>query len=64
VKKKSDDNGGVGQMDDVSKNQEAGGRAKRKVLMSYWRCGAANYVDPDWKWFTCWKCGMTYPDAI
>jgi hypothetical protein len=35
---------------------EAGGRAKD----SLWTCfndGAGNYIDPNWDYFICWKCG-------
>lgn len=35
---------------------EVAGR-KKNVVYTCFNCGALNYVDPDWDWFICWKCG-------
>jgi hypothetical protein len=50
--------GGVGKEKDESADAEAGGRGKRTVLYTCFRDGAQNWVDPDWTWFTCWRCGV------
>ena len=39
---------------------EAGGRG-RQSLYTCFSCGAQNYVDPDWTWFSCWKCQLKKP---
>jgi hypothetical protein len=39
---------------------EASGRG-RQLLYSCFNCGAQNYVDPDWTWFTCWQCNLQKP---
>jgi len=39
---------------------EAGGRAAQSAQTCF-NCGAVNYVDPNWTWFTCWKCNMQKP---
>ena len=42
---------------------EVAGRARR-LLWVCWNDGAGNYVDPTWKWFSCWKCGaVMYSDG-
>jgi hypothetical protein len=35
---------------------EAGPRVKR-LAYTCWNDGVANYVEPNWEWFTCWRCG-------
>jgi len=35
---------------------EAGGRG-RQMLYTCFNDGAGNYVDSNWRWFTCWRCG-------
>jgi hypothetical protein len=39
---------------------EASGRG-RQSLYSCFNCGAQNYVDSDWTWFTCWQCNLQKP---
>jgi hypothetical protein len=39
---------------------EAGGRSAQSVYTCI-SCGAQNYVDPNWSWFTCWKCNLQKP---
>jgi hypothetical protein len=39
---------------------EASGRG-RQLLYSCFNCGAQNYVDSDWTWFTCWQCNLQKP---
>jgi hypothetical protein len=41
-------------------NAEASGRSRQSVYTCF-NCGALNYVDPDWTWFTCWKCNLQKP---
>ena len=37
---------------------EAEGRT-RLFVATCATCGAQSYIGPEWKWFTCWKCGAT-----
>jgi hypothetical protein len=54
--------GGIGLEKDDAQGAEVAGRTKR-ILVTCWNDGAANYVNPTWGWFTCWRCGVTfYPD--
>jgi hypothetical protein len=39
---------------------EAGGRGAQTAYTCI-NCGAVNYVDPNWSWFTCWKCNLQKP---
>jgi hypothetical protein len=39
-----------------AETEEAGSRAKR-MAYTCWNDGVANYVEPGWEWFTCWRCG-------
>ena len=39
---------------------EAGGRGAQTVYVCI-NCGAQNYVDPNWSWFSCWKCNLQKP---
>jgi hypothetical protein len=48
--------GGTGKEKDPSERAEVGGRG-RSVLYVCFNDGAGNYVDTDWKWFKCWRCG-------
>jgi hypothetical protein len=48
--------GGVGREKDPSESAEAGGRG-RKLLYICFNDGAGNYIDSDWTWFSCWRCG-------
>jgi hypothetical protein len=53
-KKPSDEGGGGAEKGaDAS---EAGGRS-RQSLYTCFNDGAGNYIDPSWRWFTCWRCG-------
>jgi hypothetical protein len=52
--KKPDKAGGSGT--EKGDSGEAGGRG-RKVLYTCFNDGAGNYVDSNWTWFTCWRCG-------
>lgn len=52
---KPDKSGGSGK-EQGGDSGEAGGRGKD----SLWTCfndGAGNYIDPNWDYFVCWKCG-------
>lgn len=53
------ENGGRGE-EKENGGADAGGRS-RQVIYSCFNCGAENYVDPNWTWFTCWKCDMKKP---
>jgi hypothetical protein len=52
--------GGVGREKVGPEEVEVGGRKRKWILYACWSDGAGNYVDPDWGFFTCWKCGVTY----
>jgi hypothetical protein len=52
--KQPDGPGGIGR----EKESEVTGRGKG-FLYTCWNDGAGNYVDPNWEWFTCWRCGVT-----
>ena len=52
-------NGGRGTEDGAAAG-EAGGRGAQSVYTCI-NCGAQNYVDPNWSWFTCWKCNLQKP---
>ena len=53
--KKPDKEGGSG-AEKGADNSEAGGRG-RKLLYTCFADGAGNYVESNWTWFTCWRCG-------
>jgi hypothetical protein len=55
---KPEGKGGPGQEKDESAGAEVAGRGKQLVLYTCFNDGAGSYVDPDWKWFTCWRCGQ------
>jgi hypothetical protein len=48
--------GGAGLEKDEAGAGEAAPRAKR-MAYTCWNDGAANFVEPGWEWFTCWRCG-------
>lgn len=48
--------GGRGLETAGSETEEAGPRVKR-LAYTCWNDGVANYVEPGWEWFTCWRCG-------
>jgi hypothetical protein len=56
VDKQPEGLGGTGKEKDASETMEAGGRG-RMLLYVCFNDGAGNYVDPSWKWFSCWRCG-------
>jgi hypothetical protein len=53
--KKPDQAGGSG-TEKGGDASEAGGRG-RQLLYTCFNDGAGNYVDSNWRWFTCWRCG-------
>jgi hypothetical protein len=53
--RKPEKDGGRGMESDGPEN-EASSRAKR-MAYTCWNDGVANYVEPGWEWFTCWRCG-------
>lgn len=57
TEKQPDGPGGTGKEKAPSENAEAGGRSSKALLYVCFNDGAGNYVDPSWKWFTCWRCG-------
>jgi hypothetical protein len=50
---------GVGREKDESEGAEVAGRGK-PFLYTCYNDGAGNYIDPDWKSWTCWRCGTTH----
>jgi len=36
----------------------------RQMTVTCYNCGAHQYVGPDAKWFTCWKCGATSTEVM
>ena len=49
----------LGKEKDEAAGAEVAGRA-RTLLYTCLNDGAGNYIQPDWKWFTCWRCGGLY----
>jgi hypothetical protein len=35
---------------------EVGGRKEGPGLWTCFHCGAANWIDPSWRWVKCWQC--------
>jgi hypothetical protein len=60
VDKQPEGPGHVGLEKDPNESAEVGGRGKKYLLYTCFNDGAGNYVDPDAKWFSCWRCGSTY----
>jgi hypothetical protein len=56
----SEGKGGIGKEKGASDDSQVSGRS-RQVVYTCFQCGAANYVDPNWTWFTCWKCNFQKP---
>jgi hypothetical protein len=52
--KKPDGAGGGGT--EAPRHSEVEGHAKQ-IMYYCFNCGRANYIDPSWKYFTCWYCG-------
>ncbi|MEY2481601.1 MAG: hypothetical protein QOK24_129 [Verrucomicrobiota bacterium] len=59
IESKSGENGGRGR-ETESDGAEVAGRT-RQSLQTCFNCGAENYVDLIWSWFTCWKCALKKP---
>ncbi|MEY2518589.1 MAG: hypothetical protein QOF24_348 [Verrucomicrobiota bacterium] len=59
IESKSGESGGRGR-EKESDGAEVAGRG-RQALQTCFNCGAENYVDPNWSWFTCWKCALKKP---
>jgi hypothetical protein len=51
--------GGTGKEKTSSEGAEVAGRG-RDILYTCWNDGAGNYINTDWKWWTCWRCGTIY----
>jgi hypothetical protein len=58
-KRPADQKGGFGAETDPGTVAEVAGRGKRMLLYTCFACGVGNYVDPDWTYFACWRCGAT-----
>jgi ribosomal protein S27AE len=41
---------------ELSKSEEVEGRGKKKGAICF-NCGAGSWMQDEWRWFTCWKCG-------
>ena len=54
---KPEGNGGLGSGAPPTEG-EAEGRS-RLFVATCATCGTQSYIGPEWKWFTCWKCGAT-----
>jgi ribosomal protein S27E len=54
--------GEIGQAE-LAKGGEVEGHS-RQITVTCFNCGAHQYVGPDSKWFTCWKCGATSTEVI
>jgi len=46
-----------------SRAEEVEGKGQQFVAVCS-TCGTQAYVGPDWKWFTCWKCGRTSAEML
>jgi hypothetical protein len=40
-------------------SSEVAGRG-RQILYTCYNDGAGNYIDPSWKYWSCWRCGTTF----
>lgn len=54
--RKPDKEGGLGTENAGPETAEASPRSKR-MAYTCWNDAAPNYVEPNWEWFTCWRCG-------
>ncbi len=59
IEKQPDGPGGVGKEAGENQTAEVAGRSKA-LLYTCFNDGAGNYIDPNWEWFQCWKCGSIY----
>lgn len=55
IGRKPDKEGGAGS-EKGGDPTEVSGRGG-KLLYTCFADGAGNYVDANWTWFTCWRCG-------
>ncbi|HEX8077974.1 MAG TPA: hypothetical protein VF511_09180 [Chthoniobacterales bacterium] len=58
---KPEGNGGLGS--GAPTGNEAEGRGTQFVATCA-HCGSQSYIGPDWKWFTCWKCGAMSTEMV
>ena len=58
-----DGKGGAGKEKDESEGAQVSGRG-RQLIYTCFQCGAQNYVDPNWTWFTCWRCEFKKPVSL
>lgn len=56
TERKPEGKGGAGNEKDEAAGAEVAGRS-RKLLYTCFNDGAGNYVQADWTWFSCWRCG-------
>jgi hypothetical protein len=61
--KNPEGNGGAGREKDVSEGAQVSGRG-RQLIYTCFQCGAQNYVDANWTWFTCWQCQFKKPVSL
>jgi hypothetical protein len=38
---------------------EVEGRGRKVTMITCFMCGATGAIEPDSRWYTCWKCGST-----
>jgi hypothetical protein len=55
----TNDKGGPGKEPDPGSTEVTG--KGRQMMYTCFSCGAQNYVEADWTWFTCWKCNLQKP---
>ena len=58
-----DGKGGAGEEKGEGDRAQVSGRA-RQLIYTCPQCGAQNYVDPNWTWFTCWRCEFKKPVSL
>jgi hypothetical protein len=57
TERKPEGKGGAGKEKEEAAGAEVAGRGKEMLYICF-NDGSASYVGPDWKWFTCWRCGQ------
>jgi len=55
--------GGTGRKP-MSDEAEVTGHGSGRQMVICPQCGALNYVESDWQWFTCWQCGFTTAPGV